>query len=217
MTKSKSSRHPRAGRPTAEQAKKRHQELLEKALDLFLKKGFELTTLDAIAAAMHMTKRTIYGLYSNKEALFKAAVQQAIDNTRISFEQLRDLERNDLESTLSAVARLRINTFLSPTGLRLQRVLNAESYRFPELTRLAYEQGTRPSVEFLMDLFARHAESGTLENIERPEATATIFLSMAVGAPARGILSGANLWDSISLDDHITYCVRLFLNGIRKR
>jgi len=190
--------------------------LLDKALDLFLKKGFELTTLDAIAAAVRMTKRTIYGLYENKEALFKAAVKQAIETLSIPREKLQQLDNNQLEETLVAVAKLRIASFLSPSGLRLQRVVNAEAYRFPELLRLVYEQGTGPTVDFLKELFERYSEVGDIE-IERPEAAAGIFLSMAVGAPARGILSGAELREALDMDDHVNYCVRLFLNGVRKR
>ena len=41
---------PRAGRPTREQAEARHEELLDRALDHFLDKGFEQATIEAIAA-----------------------------------------------------------------------------------------------------------------------------------------------------------------------
>ena len=51
---------PGAGRPTREQAELRHQELLDRALELFLENGFELTTIESIAASVGMTKRTVY-------------------------------------------------------------------------------------------------------------------------------------------------------------
>lgn len=204
----------RAGRPTAEQAEQRHLELLDRALDLFLKKGFELTTLDAIAAAMHMTKRTIYGLYPNKEALFKAAVQRAIDASLVPIEKLQAIESEDLEITLISVARQRIEAFLSPTGRRLQRVISAESYRFPEILTLAYKKGTKPVVDFLADQFRRHTATGAIQ-VEKPETAAAVFLSMAVGGPARGMLAGTLPEDSTNLDEHVKYCVKIFLDGIR--
>ena len=203
----------RAGRPTAEQARRRHQELLERALDLFLENGFELTTLDAIAADMRMTKRTIYGLYEGKERLFKAAVKQAITETVVTLESYEALETDDLKATLEAVAKLRIDMFVSPKGMRLQRVITAESFRFPELLLEAYEEGTGPTIEFLKNVFKKHTTAGTLQ-VDRPETAASIFLSMAVGTPARAILSGGALKYNLSLDDHVSYCVDLFLNGI---
>jgi AcrR family transcriptional regulator len=70
---------PGAGRPTREQAERRHMELLDRALELFLERGFEVATIDAIAADVGMTKRTVYGLYADKKSLFNATVQRAIE------------------------------------------------------------------------------------------------------------------------------------------
>ena len=216
MSDIRQQKRPRAGRPTAEQARQRHVELLDRSLQLFQKKGFEQTTLDDIANAMHMTKRTIYGLYPNKEALFKAAVHRIVKTTLTSTEELEKLESDDLEATLCAVARMRIDMFLSPAGRRLQGMLNAESFRFPELIMTAYRDSTGPTIEFLIDLLTRHEKAGAIE-VERPEAAAGIFLSMAVGSPARGMLAGSKVEVASDLDDHVHYCVRIFLNGIRKR
>ena len=44
---------PAAGRPTRAQAQARQAEMLDAALDMFLDKGFELTTMEAVAAAMN--------------------------------------------------------------------------------------------------------------------------------------------------------------------
>ena len=49
-----------AGRPTKAQAEARLEELLDSALDIFLERGFELATIEAIAARVNMTKRTVY-------------------------------------------------------------------------------------------------------------------------------------------------------------
>jgi TetR/AcrR family transcriptional repressor of mexJK operon len=51
--------HSGAGRPTRKQAEERQAELLNCALDMFLDRGYEQTTIEAIAAAVSMTKRTI--------------------------------------------------------------------------------------------------------------------------------------------------------------
>ena len=217
MAENKVTKHSaQAGRPTAAQAEKRHRELLDEAMNLFLTTGFELTTLDAIAEVMHMTKRTIYGLYTNKEELFKAALNHAIESNLVPLSKLEEMETGDLESTLVMLANTMVQNYVSPEGLRLHRVVNAESYRFPELTWLIYEKNTKPTIEFLKDLFARHTDTDLLQ-IERPEATGALFFSMAVGAPARAYLSGGPLADAVDLDDYIRHSVHLFLNGIRRR
>src|SRR5262245_38515921 len=112
---------PGAGRPTRAQAEQRHEELLDLALELFLEKGFELVTIDSIAAAVGMTKRTMYARYADKRALFKAAVQRAIDRWVLPVEAMQAVVTDDLEASLLAIARLRMTNSISPAGLRLQR------------------------------------------------------------------------------------------------
>src|ERR1700735_4250963 len=68
-----------AGPPPPEQAEARHEELLDAALDLFLEHGFELTTIEMVAARVNMTKRTVYARYPDKASLFRGAVQRAIE------------------------------------------------------------------------------------------------------------------------------------------
>lgn len=206
---------PGAGRPTREQAELRHEELLDRALELFLEKGFELVTMDAIAASVGMTKRTMYARYADKSALFKASVQRAIDRWIVPVEALQKAENDDLEATLRAVARIRMSNAISPAGLRLQRIVNAESYRFPEIFTLAYEQGMRPTLEFLADLLRRHTKAGTVK-ITKPEIAAASFLSMVVGGPTRAIVWGGSV-DEKALEERIRFCVKLFLDGARPR
>ncbi|HMK85824.1 MAG TPA: TetR/AcrR family transcriptional regulator [Steroidobacteraceae bacterium] len=208
-------RRPGAGRPTREQAELRHEELLDRALDLFLRKGFEVTTIEAIAASLGMAKRSVYARYRSKAALFKASVQRAIEQWTVPVEALRAAETDDLEATLTAVARIRMANATSPAGLRLLRIVNAESYRFPEIFTLAFEQGTRPTIDFLADLLRRHTQAGTV-SIAEPRIAATAFLSMVVGGPLRAVVWGKAI-EPAALEERIRFCVRLFLDGARPR
>jgi AcrR family transcriptional regulator len=207
---------PSAGRPTREQAEQRHVELLDRALELFLENGFELATIEAIAASVGMTKRTVYARYEDKRALFKAAVQRAIERWIIPIEVLQAAETDDLEETLTAIARIRLTNALSPAGLRLQRIINAESYRFPEIFTLASDQGTHPTIRFIGDLLRRRTEMGEVR-VEEPEIAASAFMSLVLSGPTRSVALGGGSIDEASLDERIRYCVRLFLNGVRPR
>lgn len=171
--------------------------------------------MDAIAASTGMAKRTIYGLYQDKAALFRAAVQRAVDRWIVPIDALYAVETDDLEETLVAIARMRLESFTSPAGVALQRILNAEGYRFPDVFKLAYEQGTRPALKFIADVLARHAATGSID-IDDPELLGTAFLSMVVGGPATGEMWGYVL-DPEVLDERIRVFVRLFLDGVRPR
>jgi TetR/AcrR family transcriptional regulator, mexJK operon transcriptional repressor len=210
-----SSVRPRAGRPTREQAEARHALLLETALDHFLDRGFELATIEAIAADVGMTKRTVYARYPTKVALFEAAVDLAIERFAVTEERLAQTEAGDIEQTLRNIARLRMDQVMTPDGLKLQRIINTESYRFPDLFDDVYERGSALSVRYLASLFARETAAGRLA-IEDPEHAAFAFLSLAVSGPVRIVVSGKRLPEA-EIDRRIDFAVRLFLDGARPR
>ncbi len=206
---------PGAGRPTRDRAEARHFELLDAALDIFLDKGFEQTTMEGVAAAVGMTKRTIYARYPDKAALFIATVQRAIERMVVADATLAALETDDIEATLTAVARMRVAQVTTPAGLKLQRIINTESYRFPEIFTMSYRQGAGPVIAFLADFLRRHDNAGAV-CVDQPEMAANVFMSMVVGGPVRLIVSGNSL-SQPEIEARIDFSVRLFLNGVRSR
>jgi TetR/AcrR family transcriptional regulator, mexJK operon transcriptional repressor len=206
---------PRAGRPTREQAEARHEELLDRALDHFLDKGFEQATIEAIAADVGMTKRTVYARHADKAALFRAAVHRAIQRYSIPDDQIRATDVGDLTQTLTNLAMLRIDLVASPRGLKLQRIIQTESYRFPEIFTETYEIGALPTIRFMASVLARETEAGNLA-VEDPLAAANAFMSMVVTGPVRFILAASPL-SPRELEKRVAFGVRLFLDGARPR
>ena len=185
------------------------------ALDMFLEGGFEPTTVEEIASHVGMSKRTVYARYDDKGALFKAAVRRAIEQYTVPREALEPLVSDDLEETLAAIARLRIANMTRPVAIKLQRILSAQSYRFPELFNAAFEEGTGPTVEFLSDLFVRYSAQGEIQ-VTEPQRAATSFLSLVVGGPTRVIVSGNKL-EAQEIERHIRFAVDLFLRGVSRK
>lgn len=205
----------RAGRPTRMQAEARHAQLLEAALDHFLEKGFEQATIEAIASSVNMTKRTVYARYSDKASLFRAAVRRAIERLNIPGEQFRAASAGDLEQTLTNLAWLRVNRVMTPAGLKLQRVINTESHRFPDIFMTYYDLAVMPLIDFLAELLREETLAGSLA-VTDPEMAASVFLTMVVSGPVRMIVSG-NYLTTAEIDKRIDFAVRLFLDGTRPR
>jgi len=206
---------PRAGRPTREQAEARHEELLDRALDHFLDKGFEQATIEAIAADVGMTKRTVYARYADKASLFRAAVRRAIERYAISEERIRATDVGDLAQTLTNLAMLRIDLVSTPQGLKLQRIIQTESYRFPDIFTDTYEIGALPTIKFMARVLKRETAAGNLA-LDDPFAAANAFMSMVVTGPVRYILAASPLPQE-ELEKRVAFGVRLFLDGARPR
>ncbi len=205
----------RAGRPTRAQAEQRHEELLGTALDIFLERGFEQATMEEIATRVCMSKRTVYAYYEDKPALFKAAVRRAIELYTLPRETIEAVITDDLEATLTAIGRQRIANMATPVATKLQRILGAQSYRFPELFNIAFEEGAGPVIEVLCRLFAEYGAKGEI-SVSEPERAAASFLSLVVGGPTRVIVSG-NVLSEAEIEARIQFAVGLFLNGVRRR
>jgi TetR/AcrR family transcriptional regulator, mexJK operon transcriptional repressor len=203
-------RSVQTGRPTRVHARQRQEQLLEQALDMFARDGFELTTMDAIAASLNMTKRTIYARYKDK-----AAVKRAIERWVIPTDVLRSLDTGVLETTLTEIARMRIDNNLSRDGLRLQRIATSEAFRFPEVFR-AYEAVTREVLEFLAELFESYLGKGELARSANPRLAASAFLAM-INLPVRETLLFNRTPQRAAVEALIEGSVRLLLDGLRPR
>lgn len=197
----------RPGRPTLT-----NEQLLDTALDLFLENGFERTSIDAIAAAAGMAKRTVYARYEDKNALFIAALTRAIEEWIVPVDELRAVETDDFEDTLLAIGRILVANVLRPGGLRLLRLTNAVAAQMPEVAAFNVQKGTEPTLAYLADLFVRRLGS---DQISREEAdfAAQAFIDLVPGGPANAGARGVVLHDD-AVDRHTQFGVRLFLHGL---
>jgi len=197
----------RPGRPSLS-----NEELLDRALDLFLEKGFAGTSIDAITATAGMAKRTVYARYGDKTRLFKAALSRAIDDWVVPIERLRAQESDDLERTLCQIGEILVANVLSPAGLRLMRLTNAESVRAPEISVENVQRGTAPTLEYLTDLFQRRLG---LEEGEAQRAGAA-YLNLVVAGPANGAAWGLAI-DPDEIARQTRFAVAVFLRGVSPR
>lgn len=189
-----------------------NEELLDKALDLFLEKGFAGTSIDAICAAAGMAKRTVYSRYGDKEALFKAALSRAIDEWIVPIDRLREQEGEDFEASLMRIGEILVRNVLGPAGLRLLRLTNSESVTMPEISLENVRRGTEPTLQYLADLFRRRL-GNSKGDFPEAENAAQAFLSIVVGGTASNAAWGMRM-EMASVERHTRYCVRLFLHGL---
>lgn len=198
------------GRPTLS-----NEELLDKALEIFLEKGFERTSIDAITAAAGVAKRTVYLRYEDKTALFKAALERAIEEWIVPIEVLRAAETDDFEETLLRIGRILVANVMSPKGLQLLRITNAEATRMPEIGVFTHRNGTERTLLYLADLMRRHAREAD-EDLADADEAAIAFMNLVVGGPPVMAAWGVVL-DEETVDRHTRYGVRMFLRGLLTR
>ncbi|HUN32268.1 MAG TPA: TetR/AcrR family transcriptional regulator [Trebonia sp.] len=163
------------GRPTAAERRAREAQILATALDVFLHSGFGNSTIEELAGAAKVTKRTVYSYFGDKSGLFAAMVKDlAVD---VSLDAATD------RGTLEELAARIVYRVHSDELVGLHRLVIAESSRFPELARVLYSQGDARHI-------ARLAEHIRAERGEAPAALAEPLFSLLLGERHRRRLLG---------------------------
>ena len=71
----------RRGRPTQAEAQQLQEKLRDAAVATFLEYGYDAATMEAIAQAAGITKRTLYARYPDKRAVFLDVIPWALTRT----------------------------------------------------------------------------------------------------------------------------------------
>lgn len=76
------------------------QEFLEKVTELFIENGAKSLTMDDLAKALGISKKTLYQKYANKDALLEAVLKFKLEQIIAHFEMLDEKYDNALERML---------------------------------------------------------------------------------------------------------------------
>jgi TetR/AcrR family transcriptional repressor of mexJK operon len=123
------------GRPTREEAERRHRGLIEAAFRLFLDKGWEGASIDEISRRAGVAKGFIYARYPDKAALFVAAIERLMEDAMGNLQVSEPLP-SDVEDGLCVFGQRLLDLVLKPEALAFHRLFIAEAPKFPALAEL---------------------------------------------------------------------------------
>ncbi|WP_195909015.1 TetR/AcrR family transcriptional regulator [Microlunatus sp. Gsoil 973] len=153
---------------------RKRRDIVDAATTLFLRNGYQGTSVDQIAAAASVSKQTVYKQFGDKERLFRAIVDGVAENSRTIADELdaaftrRAVSSvEDLEQMLAEVARDYLDAVLESRVLSLRRLIIAEADRFPDLARTYYNRAPARGIELIADQLGRFVDAGLLEVDDR--------------------------------------------------
>jgi AcrR family transcriptional regulator len=207
----------RGGRPTREEAARRDIRLLDVATRLFMENGFEGTSMDAVAEAAGVGKPTLYHRYKDKRDLFEAVLTARINEWLSPLAEIAErlgsgAQSGELGEILDQLSRSMLRHSLKPGAAGLGRVIAAQKAQFPELARLAYEQGWLRAVDAVASILRAFKGRGRVDIADETVA-AEFFLNLIMGPSSRATLYGVEL-EAKSLEQRRVAAVQLFLRGI---
>jgi TetR/AcrR family transcriptional regulator, mexJK operon transcriptional repressor len=142
------------------------------ALRLFLRDGYERTSVDAIAAEAGVSKRTIYNRYGDKENLFLSVLRDTYNSMMVTFREIADKhlgQVTDVQQSLTAFAlEVARNMTTAPDRIALVRLIMSEAPFFPSL--ISEEQAPATMRGNVTAYLARLAGEGRLAITDPAEA-----------------------------------------------
>jgi TetR/AcrR family transcriptional repressor of mexJK operon len=190
--------------------------IVRAALDVFLREGFARASVDAIAAAAGVSKRTIYDYYGDKRQLFLSTLEETKQGHAAAFQELLDRtlgQVDDIEAALISFGReFAIEVARSAERAAVMRLMIAEASHFPALLE---RTATNTAVQrALADRLAELAGRGLLDIPDPMEAAEFLGLLVTGRANSRSWYGAVKL-DDAEIARLVAGGVRIFLRAFR--
>jgi AcrR family transcriptional regulator len=199
----------RPARPSrSTSAATRERKLLDAAERLFLRKRYHATTMDDVATAAGISKKTIYQALASKEALFRALVRAR----RAPFFEPVEIE-GSAEEVLTDALRTAVQFILSPKEIGVLRLVASESGTTPALAKAFYDEGSKQKQFAVEQCLAALARRGDI-TIGDTHQTALMLLGMALSVEHIALLLGVRRSPTkAEIERMVRNAVQVFLHG----
>lgn len=174
---------PRVAMPEAE----RRQRVCEAAAGVFLRDGYAAASMDEVARAAQMSKRTLYQVFPSKAALFEETIAATLAPV-VAPES--DPEREpDLRRALIAILVASASHMLAEQQIGTIRLVIGERHRSPELAQATHRVLTNRGSSAIERRLAAETAAGRL-SFANPERAARMLYGMVLGSAQLRLLLG---------------------------
>jgi TetR/AcrR family transcriptional regulator of autoinduction and epiphytic fitness len=186
--------------------------IVKAAEHLFLKRGFGSVSMDELAMAAGVARRTLYNQFSSKEEIFREMLVRVSGQLEDAFPSGVETQ-GDVEDVLRLVARTILELHKQPEYLGFLRMVVADSRQFPWIAE-EFAAVMDPQTERLVRYLAHLTALGILD-CRNPMIAAHQFM---------GMLNELSLWPwmmgreglPVSAEDAVEETIRTFLQRYQR-
>lgn len=202
---------PGDGGPTT-----KNTQILEAACRLFLEQGYEVTSMDAIAAEAGVSKRTVYSHFRSKEVLFTEIMETMCGQFGMGCHEEPDPSAPP-ECFLRQAAGYLLSKIMDPNLQSVMRTIAAETAAFPEMGTRFWRLGPGNMREMLTGYLRAQDAAGTL-SVPDPVLSAAMFQGMVAGPQFLPMLfTGDTVWTAQDSQRIAAVATEAFLIAHRRR
>ena len=194
----------------------RPEELVAAALDVFVERGYEATTLADVARRAGVTKGTIYLYFENKEALFKAVVRETIVPVIAQGEALAQSFTGSARDLLERLVREYWRLVGETRLAGIPKLMMAEAATFPELTRFYYDEVVTRGHRLMAGVIERGVQNGEFRPVNVTVA-AKLAMSPLMHAVVVRRAFASCMPEGFNVQNYLDTHIDLYLHGIAKQ
>lgn len=199
----------RRGRPPVRSRQEQMTSLLDAAAQALGSGNFANVTMDAIARAAGISKKTLYLLVPSKEALLSQLVARDLSTLELLLESGIDCAE-DLLSELRMYLTLWARLTLSPLALGLYLLAAQGRETAPGLARIWYQEGAARCLSLLRGWLGKAAGKGLLAH-EDVESAVELIDSLLISQPLKLFTLGVQqAWSDEQIEQRVEVTLGLF-------
>lgn len=185
-------------------------QVLEGARSVFLRDGFEGSSVDEIARAAGVSKATLYSYFPDKRVMFMEVFRSELAREAADASALVEVDL-PVEQILPFIVQIISAHVVSDLGLRMFRVSTGEAERFPVLAREYYESGPLLLRQQLIRYLGHCVERGELRIPDLDLAADQLIELSGTTVHHRALFLGSDAVDKDLMRRVNQSAVRMFL------
>lgn len=212
MTNAPTPEHPRKFRRRADA---RPDEVLDAALTVFMREGFEAARVEDIAKIAGISKATVYLYFPSKVTLLEGLVKRSISPVAIMVEKMLEQFKGTAKEAIALVLELVSSRMLDPKVYGVPVIVMREANRFPDLAKIYHDEVLSHVLPALRSVIDRGIASGELRNVDAEFTVKNIIGPLFMHVVAAGIF-GVGDSSGAGLQTFMANHLDVLFNGISK-
>ena len=160
--------------------------ILEAAFSAFMEQGYADTSTLEIATRAHVSKRELYALVGNKQAILVACISARARRFQLSADLPEPCDRETFSRALETLGAQLLREISHPTVVAVFRIAVAEAVRAPEIARALDTIGGETSRGAVREIMDRARSAGLVSG--NPARMAERFAGLLWGNLMVGLL-----------------------------
>jgi AcrR family transcriptional regulator len=200
---------------TLSRSEQKQAAILESARSVFFEDGYDVASMDRIAAVAGVSKRTVYGHFGSKNELF---INVMFDMCRANSDPLGmtlDMEQ-PVETVLKGLGKAFLTMIFDPEGMALFRILVSQSANFPELGQAFFDGGPKELIAKITEYLGEQQKQGRIQVGDCEEAAGSFLASLFGSHQMRCLVTATPPPDEKQIDAMVDGAVGRFLGGVLK-